>query len=206
MTVHLDNYHTLHPEGRHLIDGWFRRAWDQRDCAAAKSFEPFIFCWIAFNSWAACVTNVDQDRQIIERLAGDAMLSEVFADAVEQGHAFAGHAKAFQSFWPIFSAKDIRRSGIWRLAGGERRQIVQDYFDQGLRNYEPRDPAQLRLCGAEFPLTWPNTLRVIYRVRCNLFHGEKSVASESDQQIVGAAFRVLVHIFQRFLQEGPAGA
>ena len=27
----------------------------------ANCFEPFIFLWIAFNAWAACVTGMDDD-------------------------------------------------------------------------------------------------------------------------------------------------
>ena len=43
------------------------------------------------------------------------------------------------------------------------------------------------------PLDWPHTLEALYRVRCNLFHGEKGLDSEMDALIVSSAFRVLVH-------------
>lgn len=36
------------------------------------------------------------------------------------------------------------------------------------------------------------TLPALYRVRCNLFHGEKARSSESDQTVVGAAYATLL--------------
>ncbi|MDO8691418.1 MAG: hypothetical protein Q7R39_15655, partial [Dehalococcoidia bacterium] len=42
------------------------------------------------------------------------------------------------------------------------------------------------------PLDWPHTLAALYRVRCNLFHGEKALDSENDGQVVAAALRALL--------------
>jgi hypothetical protein len=41
------------------------------------------------------------------------------------------------------------------------------------------------------PLDWAHTVKAIYRVRCNLFHGEKARTSEDDERIVLAARDVL---------------
>jgi len=46
-------------------------------------------------------------------------------------------------------------------------------------------------------LDWAHTLKAIYRVRCNLFHGEKAIHSEIDQKIVLSAFRVLIHMLKK---------
>jgi hypothetical protein len=53
--------------------------------------------------------------------------------------------------------------------------------------------------GGSIPMDWPHTLAALYRVRCNLFHGEKAPYSEIDRTIVRAALRVLVY----FLHETP---
>jgi hypothetical protein len=67
--------------------------------------------------------------------------------------------------------------------------MTQMYVEAGARLFEPR-------CyfdhGAEPPLDWLHTLPVLYRVRCNLFHGEKSRSSENDLVVVGAAHQVLL--------------
>ena len=46
----------------------------------------------------------------------------------------------------------------------------------------------------EVSLNWAHSLKAIYRVRCNLFHGEKAAHSEMDQKIVSSAFRILLYI------------
>jgi hypothetical protein len=48
----------------------------------------------------------------------------------------------------------------------------------------------------EKPLDWPHTLAALYRIRCNLFHGEKAVNSEMDNLIVSIDFRVLLHFLK----------
>jgi hypothetical protein len=62
-------FHILHPDGRRLIVHWFTLAHEQLKCDAADSFEPFIYVWIALNGWAACCTDLDQDRQLVEALS-----------------------------------------------------------------------------------------------------------------------------------------
>jgi hypothetical protein len=44
------------------------------------------------------------------------------------------------------------------------------------------------------PLDWGHTLAALYRVRCNLFHGEKARNSENDRLVVSAAYDTL-HAF-----------
>lgn len=51
-------YHALHDDGRRLIRGWLERARTGED----GDFASFIYLWIAFNGWAACVTGADADR------------------------------------------------------------------------------------------------------------------------------------------------
>ena len=46
-------------------------------------------------------------------------------------------------------------------------------------------------------LDWPHTLSAIYRIRCNLFHGEKTLHSDNDVILVSLAFRVLVNMIPR---------
>lgn len=66
--------------------------------------------------------------------------------------------------------------------------MTREYIDAGAREFEPH-------CYLEHdhvPLDWPHTLVALYRVRCNLLHGEKSRSSENDQQMVEAAFTILL--------------
>src|SRR5689334_5180460 len=76
--VRFENFSQLHSEGKKLIDGWFRRAWDEFQTTPNEIFEPFIFLWFAFNGWAACVTDRDKDFEIVDALAASHKMNEDF--------------------------------------------------------------------------------------------------------------------------------
>jgi hypothetical protein len=105
------------------------------------------------------------------------------------------HAADFAQHWPIFEVKELRRRGIVRFSEGDRDTVVNSYLASGARRFEPPCWKRHRDAGEPVPLDWPHTLTALYRVRCNLFHGEKAAHSEIDQRVVSSAFRTLLHFF-----------
>lgn len=79
----------------------------------------------------------------------------------------------------------------WEGDDRDRAQAMRTYIEAGARQFEPR-------CylahGEQPPLDWGHTLASLYRVRCNLFHGEKRRSSENDRIVVSAAYETL-HAF-----------
>lgn len=75
--VDFDRYARLHGDGRTLIRGWVQRSVAGRR-GGEPSFESFIYLWIAFNGWAACVAGKDGDRDWQETLIADPSLNERF--------------------------------------------------------------------------------------------------------------------------------
>lgn len=193
--LRLDRFTYLNPEGQRLVRGWFERAYAARgsedDC-----FEAFIFVWFAVNGWAACVTGKDRDFDYIAELQRSVELAEMFTSLLEKDAEFRETATRFHAFWPIFKAQSIRRAGQHAPLVGDRASVIQHYLSAGIRDYQPTCWQFHRDAGEAVPLDWPHTLAVIYRVRCNLFHGEKSVHSEMDRVIVLAAYRTLIGFFR----------
>lgn len=191
----LRRYFRLHQDGKQLIDSWFSRAFGARTCQPSESFEPFIFCWISFNAWSSCVTGIDTDREIVRRISNCPELRSRFENLRTNDSEFLNITNAFSGLWPIFKAQQLRRQDIHYQQGENRQQTIERYFRTPNILFEPE-------CWREHengvPVDLPHTLAVIYRVRCNLFHGEKSPHSEMDATIVKAAFDVLV----RFLSQG----
>ena len=191
----IGKYFRLHQDGKRLIDSWFTRAFEARMCLPTESFEPFIFCWISFNAWASCVTGVDTDREIVRRIYNCPELRSRFDNLRTNDPEFSNAIAAFSGLWPIFKAQQLRRQDIHYQQGETRQQTIERYFRIPNISFEPE-------CWREhengIPLDLPHSLAAIYRVRCNLFHGEKSPHSEMDAIIVKAAFDVLV----RFLSQG----
>ncbi len=95
--------------------------------------------------------------------------------------------------WPIFKAQKLHRKGIFGWQRVDRAALVNAYLAADVDDYQPKCWERHIRESGEVPLDWPHTLEALYRVRCNLFHGEKFAHSEMDQMIVSAAFRVLVH-------------
>ncbi len=179
----------LHPQGRELIIGWARRgASVPHDGHASDYFEGFIYLWFAVNGWGACVTGTDSDRQWVDELAKDHELAALFAQAIGNESDVRTSALRFAGLWPIFRSSEIRRRGIVVPPDCSRRQRVQIY----LENHITHEPTCWQEHDGKPPLDWGHTFKTLYRVRCNLFHGEKTLDSENDRDIVRAGYSVLL--------------
>lgn len=187
-------YRHLHSDGRDLICGWFARAWDKVGCEPRDSFEPFIFTWIAFNGWASCITELDKDRDWIDALTLSHRVCDDFDTlTAKTDSSVSVHAHEFYRLWPVFKAQEIRRRGASMWHANDRQEIIEHYLKANVQSFEPQCWTRHQSEGSTAPLDWPHTLAVLYRVRCNLFHGEKAAHSEMDRLIVSSAFRVLIY-------------
>lgn len=182
----------LHRDGRRLIAHWFQLAQDQLRCDPGDSFEPFIYAWIAFNGWASCCTDLDQDRQIIEALSKSTELVQRFDQSLAESDAIRASADRFRSMWPVFKVKDLRRRRIRMFQEMDRQSKIAHYFQQGADNFAPLCYRRHMDSGEEVPLDWPHVLSAIYQVRCNLFHGDKAPHLETDRILVHSGFQTLV--------------
>lgn len=193
-----DRFELLHHDARRLISHWFTLAHQQVDCDPADSFEPFIYSWIAFNGWASCCTDLDQDRQIIEALSKSTELIRRFEQCMTESDAFRTSAERLRSMWPVFNVKDLRRQRIPMFLDLDRPSMIAHYFQRGAESFAPLCYRRHIDKGEEVPLDWPHALSAIYQVRCNLFHGDKAPHSESDRVLVHSALQVLVMFLNRW--------
>jgi hypothetical protein len=195
--VHIYNYPQLHGDGRRLIRSWFRRSQLIMERHPESVFEPFIFAWFAFNGWGMCVTEADNDAVMIKSLALDQQMTEQFETLLaEPDSVFADSAKNFVRLLPIFDVKALTEAGILRFDNEDRAKRVNFYLTRGATEYDPKCWKRHADSGEATPLDWAHTLKAIYKVRCNLFHGRKSAHSEMDRRIVSAALYTLVHFIE----------
>lgn len=171
---------------RELVVGWHLKA-----LAAKDPFEGFIYLWIAFNGWSACVTGLENDRDIVDALSLNEGLCRRFTALAERESRTARESRTFATLWPIFRASELNRRHVV-VTAAHRNEQVRQMLEAGVapapacwtRHADGREPV---------PLDWPHTLAAIYRVRNNLFHGNKASDSESDFEIVSAAYSSLVN-------------
>jgi len=194
-SLQLDKHRSLHPDGYRLIATWFDRAWRMRG-DDSSAFESFVFAWIAVNAWAACVTGEDRDREYMNRLAHDPGLRTAFESLRASNSGFREESDAFFGFLPIFKAQQLRRSGIHLEEHVPRDERIRLYFEDGRTEFEPACAKHHMDRGEPIPRDWPHFIQAVYRVRCNLFHGEKSAHSEMDRCIVQTALLSLTSFFR----------
>jgi hypothetical protein len=197
MPVDLNRYSSLHPEGRLLISTWFQRAWQKRDCQMDGAFEPFIFVWFAFNGWAACVTDQDNDRGIINTLAADARINSDFAQVIHENEDINQTVSNFFKLLPIFDVKTLRRLGIFKIRTESRQELVNYYLANGANEFEPKCWQRHKDMGEAIPVDWGHFINAVYKVRCNLFHGLKAPQSEMDQVIVHSSYLALIKFLNK---------
>ena len=198
LPLDFNHYSTLHGDGKRLIHGWLNRAWRSWGNRSEEPFEPFIFFWFAFNSWAACVTDTDKDADIMDALAADRELNETFeALTKEQESDVAVNAKMIFDLLPIFDAKTLNRRKILLFdSQWSRAERVAHYFRHGADAFEPKCWRRHSDSGESVPMDWAHILKAIYKVRCNLFHGQKMAHSEMNRRIVAAAFLTLANFIK----------
>jgi hypothetical protein len=109
MGVDFDRYRNLSPEKQSLINFWFREAWNKKNCNETQCFYPFISAWIAFNSWAACITEEDQDSKMIEVLGKNKELEEDFKELLNNNPLFRVKVENFYKNLPIVKVHQIRK-------------------------------------------------------------------------------------------------
>lgn len=183
--VKFDLFSKASPQGEQLVLLWHQKAQKMSAENRHDSFEAFIHLWIGFNNWGMRVTEAERDADMIKALAESAELTKAFADLLNTSDDLKTYAAVFAGFWPIFDVKDIRKKNLrYKYQKLDRKEYTEKLLTAHVRH------APEGAVDRNGP-TWGQTVRAIYQVRCNLFHGEKGDSSD-DYRIVEGAYRTLL--------------
>jgi hypothetical protein len=178
--VSFTNFRRLDPETADLARELMENATRQR-----SSFMSFISTWMAFNGWMECVTEAPSDRRMIDMLADNRRATEAYEDLLRSSEPFRRRVETFANLWPVLNVRDVRRKlgrdAFWRFE--------RDEFLEECRRHDVQMQPE-GWTGGQQP-TWPQILRTIYLIRCNLFHGAKSPQHVRDRGLVRNADRLL---------------
>jgi len=177
--IDFENFHTLDPEAvntaRALVNG-------ER---GESGFEPFMMTWMGFNGWMEAITGDDRDRHMINALADNRRATDAYDNLLQGSAEFHRQVRALSRLFPVLDLRDTRkklgRDAFARLPGPAlilacQRASVKQVPDGWVEGDTP---------------TWPQVLRTIYQIRCNLFHGGKSPHNRRDRDLVRRAQAVL---------------
>lgn len=178
--VAFSDFHTLDPEAADLARELLENAGRQR-----SSFMSFVNTWMAFNGWMESVTGATNDARMVEAIAENRRLNETFEGLLDGRPEFRREVERFAEDWPVVNVRDARR----RLGRDAFFRFDRDEFVEECRRNDVKsqpvgwDPGEVP--------TWPQLLRTVYAVRCNLFHGSKSPQNRRDRDLVRHSDRVL---------------
>lgn len=178
--VCFSHFRTLDPEIADLAREFIDASDVQR-----SAFSSFVNLWMGFNGWMECVTDAATDAEMITALANHQRLTKAFNDLVRGSPDFRGKVEVFATMWPVLNVRDVRRKlGRDAFSRFSREELIAEVLRLGVK-LQP-----VGWTAGDTP-TWPQLLRTIYTIRCNLFHGSKSPENFRDHELVAASDHIL---------------
>lgn len=178
--VSFNNFRVLDPETADLARELIDASLDQR-----SDFSSFVNLWMGFNGWMECVTDAANDAEMINALVNHHRLSSTYDELMTSLPRFRDEVEVFAAMWPVLNVRDVRRKlgrdAFWRLSPAE---LMDEVISEGVK-HQP-----VGWNDGDVP-TWPQLLRTIYAVRCNLFHGAKSPQNFRDHEVVVACDKII---------------
>lgn len=155
------------------------------DVYERSAFLSFMTLWMGFNGWMECVTDARTDAEMIAACADNVRLTHKYEELMEQHADFRSDVANLASMWPVLNVRDVNR----KLG----RDAFRRYRHHELWALVEREAVKHEPLGwvADSIPTWPQLLRTIYCIRCNLFHGAKSPQGFRDHHLVVGCDKVL---------------
>lgn len=184
--VSFSNFTMLDPDAVTLARELTENADRQR-----SAFMSFLSIWMAFNGWMESVTEATTDADMITALAENRRVMEAYDGLMNRSADFRRRVSTFSAMWPVLNVRDARRKlgrdAFWQLS---RDELLEECRRENVK-VQP-----VGWTDGDTP-TWPQLLRTIYIIRCNMFHGSKSPQNSRDRELVLHSDRIL----RRFIDQ-----
>jgi len=186
--VRFQNFHEMEPGAYGVVRTLVANAGEPNQ----DQFLPFVLLWMAFNGWLSAVTDRDRDSKMLADIAAHTKVRAKYDQLINDSATFRTGIEDFERLWPIFDTRAARRSiGISQFRQMDRAAVLACLNP---RHIYPHGWIK----SADTPPSWEHTLYALYRVRCNLFHGQKTPALERDRALALSAGAVL----QTLIEDG----
>ena len=158
--------HCFNVIAHQIISSWIKQAKNTNELPPYKYFTQFAFLWFAFNAFYS--DSYIDNHDFSEWDAINYCISNISEDTVD-------NVLACDGFYVICKKLDHIKSMDHKHHGA---------VAFGYSYINDRDPGK----------RFKGLIQILYVVRCNLFHGHKSICSTHDQQIVKASVDCLMHL------------
>lgn len=147
-----------------------------------EQFNPFIKLWISFNGWYKAKYNIKNDREGINLCKRDPDLQIFYQRSFSDRH-FCDSLNEL--------GLELDKNPLVNLTRPKDKKLRLSRLED-----ENGEISYLDNSSEAFG----TYLEVIYRVRCNLFHCEKSPANDRDKLIVECSFKTLSEIMSQIIR------
>ncbi|MBX3609206.1 MAG: hypothetical protein KF871_04865 [Hydrogenophaga sp.] len=184
--INFGNFLHLDPEAAGLARKLVEANDEQR-----STFSSFAHVWMAFNGWMECVTEAETDSAMINAIAEQVKMVAAYNQLLAEAPEFRSVVVEFAKMFPILNVRDVRK------------KVGRDAFYRYGRDALFKKVTLARVKHQPVGWTsgtvpsWPQVLRAVYLVRCNLFHGAKSAENFRDHQLVGFCDSILRMFIER---------
>ena len=153
------------------------------------------------------------------------IFTERWLERAERGHRIIDDGDRFISLWIAFNGWMSSKFGEDTKDGNKIQSVkkMQDFrevfnhlrennlaFKECLDKFEGISVVNMQFRNNReqvyrYDGTFGSLIEVIYRVRCNLFHGRKNIdENKKDIELVSLAYRILLPLFQAYLSTNPS--
>lgn len=139
------------------------RAWRERSHNEGDQFASFVFIWFCFNAWLEFLSERRTDREMLEELKSKS----------------ANMASLIETYDSARNSDNLFNRSLRDLINKSKEKPIRDVRGQ-------RQPISI-----SDEDDFSNIIEVIYRIRCNLFHGGKDANDTRDQVLVKDAAMIL---------------
>ncbi|HHT9154980.1 MAG TPA: hypothetical protein ACFYD5_04115 [Candidatus Tripitaka sp. YC43] len=179
--------------------------------------EKFIYHWISFNAWASQavpdLARNHEDAYLIHSTAKAPEFQERFSRLFSTCYDFKKNVNEFVDLAPVFQVLWLKNNDInsWDEGRESRKNFIKRVRERGpyIRVRNKDKPAFAPGCALDHldkrepvPADWPHVLHMIYKVRCNLFHGGKEYDSSRDRKFIELADSILWAIWKQEIPHG----
>ncbi|MCT4617474.1 MAG: HEPN domain-containing protein [Candidatus Gracilibacteria bacterium] len=145
--------------------------WLKKSALEEKPFDKFIALWIGYNGFYSNFFENGGDREKAITKMGNHLELKRLFEDDD-----GINPKVEEFFKLIEGRKDELGIGVKDL---KKNKIVDIKREKGLKNF----------------------LKLIYTIRCNLFHGDKDIYGGRDDKLVLLAYEALYEIFSKFIKD-----
>lgn len=153
---------------------WLERAEQQHD-----PFDRFIALWVAFNVLYGSLYRETERQAIGDYLYSHRPPRRIIKQILDRPAVLFFHHRIIRD---VRSLHDPHRG-------------IRDTFEAAITLRAVANPPAARLVAL---------VRILYQVRCNLFHGQKLYDREADEEVVTNAAEALLHVLRVYLYPGSA--